>query len=186
MKLSINLATRTYINRHALRSGILAAISALVVWMVAGGYLLAREASYLSDLQGKIAQLESQWTELRGNDGETVSSSRLERRWKEVAFINHLLERDSYRWTTLLDNLEAQAFSGVVVKSIKPDFKKGTLALNGYARELKHLRRFIDNLVAADVFKEIYLLQQSQEVVKDRDGRDKKAIAFELTLAQGT
>lgn len=185
MKLSINLATRTYINRHALRTAILTAISALVVWLVVGGSLLAREASYLSDLQDKIASLESQRTELRAQDGVDVSPVALERRWKEVEFINHLLERDSYRWTELLDNLETQAFSGVVIKSVSPNFKKGSLELNGYARELRHLRRFIDNLIEADEFKEVYLLSQSQEIIKDRDGRDKQAIAFQLTLTQG-
>jgi len=185
MKPSINLSTRTYINRRALKSGVLAAIAALVVWIIAGSYLLVQETSHLSSVQSKISELKAQRSELRGQDGEQVNSAKLEKRWKEVAFINSLLERDSFRWTELMDKLEEQAFSGIVIKSIDPDFKDKTLALSGYARELKHLRRFIDNLILSEEFSEVYLLKQSQQKLKDRDGRERMAIAFDLSLVQG-
>ncbi|WP_303722210.1 PilN domain-containing protein [Malonomonas rubra] len=145
-----------------------------------------RDTSHLSDVQQKIEELNSQRAELRGQDGEQVGAETLDLRWAEVAFINQLLERDSFRWTDLLSKLEKQAFSGVAVKSIKPDFKDNSLELSGYARELSHLRKFIDNLISSEEFSEVYLLKQSQQKIKDRDGRERKAIAFELLLVQGT
>mgnify|MGYP001186439186 CR=1 FL=1 len=182
MKPSINLATRTYINRRALRSGMLAAVTALVCWAVVGGYLLARDWHYLSELKEKSSSLMAQRDELRGNDGQPVNAAELERRWAEVDFINQLLERDSYQWTELLDKLEAQAFSGVVVRSINPSVKDNNLSLVGYARELRHLRKFIDNLIASGDFDDVYLLSQSQEKIEDSAGRERKAIVFELSL----
>ena len=184
MKPSINLSTRTYINRHALRSGLLAALSALVIWTCVGGFLLVRDWYYLSELHDKVSVLQAQRAELYGDDATRVDSADMQARWEEVAFVNQLLEGDSYRWTTLLDRLEAQALPGIVVKSINPDFKGNSLKLVGYARELRHLRTFIDNLIRSDDFVEVYLYRQSQEMLKDSTGRARDAIAFELSLEQ--
>jgi len=114
-----------------------------------------------------------------------VSAGQFEQRREEVSFINRLLEKDGYRWTELLSQLEEHAFSGIVIKSIQPDFKARTLAISGYARELSHLRRFIDNLIESRDYREVYLLDQGVEKVKDRSGIEREAIAFNISLVQG-
>lgn len=185
MKLSLNLSTRTYINRRALRTGLIASLAALLLWLLVGTFLLVRESTHLVDVKDKIVVLNAQQAELRGQDGEMIGKERLKQRWEEVAFINQLLERDSFRWTDLLAKIEQQAFSGVVVRTIEPDFKNNTLSLSGYARELNHMRKFIDNLIMSGDFAEVYLMRQSQESVKGHGGQKRKAIAFELSLVQG-
>jgi len=184
MKPTINLSTRSYINRRALRTALLAAIGALVLWMVMGMYLTGRDIVYLRGLDEKTITLRSQSQDSQGV-GQQVPSASLERRWQEVAFINRLLERDTYRWTALLDQLEEQAFSGIVISSIQPDFKDHTLAVQGYARELRHLRSFLDNLIASGDYRDVFLLDQKMERLKDTTGRDREAIAFDLSLVQG-
>jgi len=184
MKPTINLSTRSYINRHALRSALLAAITALAVWLFVGIYLAIHDVAYLRGLNEKISALEAQNGGASGGTRVQASNADLGRRWQEVSFINRLLERDTYRWTALLDQLEEQAFGGIVVRSIQPDFKNRTLSIRGYARELSHLRRFLDNLIASGEYRDVFLLDQNTKKVKDLTGQEREAIAFELSLVQ--
>jgi len=185
MKPTINLASRTYINRSALRTGTLVALSALLCWLLVAAFLVVRDIGYLADLNEKMAELHEQRVELRGGDEQAISAGQLDKRREEVIFINRLLEQDSYRWTELLSQLEEHAFSGVVIRSIQPDFKDRTLAIRGYARDLVHLRRFIDNLIESHDYREVYLLDQVIERFKDSSGIERDAISFNISLVQG-
>ena len=184
MKPLLNLSTRTYFNRRALRTGLLSAVCALIIWILLGGYLLFRDMSYLASLQEKITVQQEKQAELSSVQGQPANPAMMGKRWQEVAAVNRLLERDSYRWTELLDDLEEQALDGLVISAISPDFKDKTLTITGYARGLWHLRQFIDNLMADTAFKEVYLLKQSNEKVKVQGGQEKEAVAFVISLVQ--
>ena len=132
-----------------------------------------------------IKQLEVQGQEARSSSDPAATAAQMKDRWSEVAFVNQLLERDSFRWTRLLDQLEAHSLSGVVLRSINPDVKQDKLTISGYARELSHLRKFIDRLISSGDYKDVYLLSQGLEKIEDSDGRERKAVSFVIELYQG-
>ncbi|MFA5516514.1 MAG: PilN domain-containing protein [Desulfuromonadales bacterium] len=181
MLLRLNLASRTYVNRRALY-GFYAIFGGLLI------LLLLFNLDYLWRLRahgGKIAvQLAEVELKLdqRGVADPDIAPDAWERRRREVAFANEILLRDGFRWTEMLDRLEAVALDGISIRVLQPDFKKKSLSLSGDARGVRELRQFIDRLLAAPSFSEVYLLNQSTVKVMDALGGEHQGIAFSIDL----
>jgi Tfp pilus assembly protein PilN len=165
MKYLLNLATGTYVNHRRLY----AIFSLLGLFLL--GLLIINATSVIRD-SSRTRQLELRLEELRGQKRSAgqeseVSGAVLANLAKRIEVANELLLRDNYRWTVLLDQLEAHLAEGISIRDLQPDYKSGVLRLSGVALSITDLRHFIDNLSRSEVFTQVYLKNQRTERTTD-------------------
>jgi Tfp pilus assembly protein PilN len=182
MKLSLNLASRSYINRRPLYAFYAVLLAALIV-------MLGLNVSYYFRTQAQAGQLRVRMDQLnqtlaKEHSGRTVKFTQAEydSLLKEIAFANGILKKDSFRWTELLNHLEKVVPDGVRIRGIEPNFKENVLNLTGVARKVEDLQVFLDHLIQSPNFREAYLMQQSRTTFKDKSGREREAVNFTIVL----
>jgi type IV pilus assembly protein PilN len=182
MKLTLNLASRSSINRRALYAFYTAVIGILVL-------MLALNLGYYTRLQTHNRQIKVHLTKLERDFGQMqeaargkISPGELELLQGKIAFANKILIKDSFRWTALLDHLEEVVTEDITIRAIQPDYKDGSLKLTGLARGVSELRVFLDALFSSPHFSDVFLLSQSRSEIKDNLGRDREALSFSILL----
>jgi len=172
MKYSINLARRAYVNKKILFLGYL--LCGLV--LIAG---LLYNVSYYFRLEAQISSTETRLNELKekiltsqGADVADYSADRYDKVLAEIKLANGILDRDSFRWTVLLDQLETVVPGHVKIQSISPDHDNKSIKILGVAKELKDMKRFLDNLIKSEQYEDVLLIDQALE--KDDAGADLK------------
>jgi type IV pilus assembly protein PilN len=166
MKLTLNLASRTYLNRRALRFFYLAVIAVLLLLAAVNLYGYLRSQAEVGQLTAWLAEIERQQKTPRREEQKMTQQEQQTLR-ADVDFANQNLKMDGFRWTQLLDHLEAVVPERVSIRGIRPDFRQGSFTLTGYARSVDDLRGFLDNLHASTGFNDVYLLQQSRQEQQD-------------------
>ena len=161
MKYSINLASRSYVNKKALYFGYL--ICGII--LVAG---LFYNLVYYLDLQSQIDTTEVRLGELKdkilssqGGDVADYSAARYEKVLAQIELANGILGRDSFRWTKLLDQLEQLVSGNVRIQSISPDHEKNSVKLTGMTKKLSDLKQLLDNLIKSGLYDDVLLLEQA-------------------------
>lgn len=181
MKVTLNLASRRYVNRRALKFlGILFILLLLVLltFQVSGYLQRQRQAQ---QYEKNLAELEREHQQLLGQTVQSLTPPQSERQKLALQQAKTLLQRDAFRWTVLFDRMEKRLPSGVSITSFTPDYKTQSLDLAGYARNLSDLQRLLNNL-HSDSFKQVFLQSQSQVIVSDGQGGEVPALSFNLKL----
>lgn len=165
MKYSLNLATGTYVNHRRLY-GICSVLGLfLLVLLIVNTMSMMRDSSRARQLELRLEELHAQ---KRGaNQQSEIGGPALAKLAQRIAVANELLVRDNYRWTALLDQLEAHLADGISISGLQPDYKSGVLRLSGVAASIADLRHFIDNLSRSEVFTQVYLKEQRTEKTTD-------------------
>lgn len=177
MKYSINLASRSYVNKRGLYTvyllcGILLAVG---LFFNAGYYLELREQIDMT--RKRLADLEEK---IMANQGGKVDydEEKYQQILREIKMANAILQRDAFRWTKLLDQLEQVVPGNVKIENIKPDHSDRSVDISGTAKTLKDMNRFLDNLIESGFYREILLLNQA---VVENNGV-KRGIRFSVVL----
>ena len=181
MKLSLNLASRSFINRRALYGFYAFLLSLLVLLLVLNLAFYLRSQSQARHLNERLVEFDRELSE-RQETALDFSPAAYEEMLEEIAFANEILVKDSFRWTALLDRLEEVVPDKVIIRGIQPDYKSGSLNLTGEARRVEDLKRFLDNLIQSSHFSDVYLLQQAREAGKGRNGGGQGNIGFTLVV----
>lgn len=182
MKLTLNLASRTYVNRRLLYLGYALVLGTLVLLLAFGAHRAWRLRAHSLQLGVQLSTLEKTLGEVGEETEPVVTAAEMARQKAQVTSANAILERDGFRWTVLLDRLEEMTLEGVTIVSLQPDYKARSLRLTGQARSLKELRAFLDRLITSPAFSEVYLLQQGSAKVKTASGAERPALGFSLVL----
>ena len=181
MKLTLNLASRTYLNRRALVTFYWVLIVALVALLVFNLLFFYRSQVQAQQIRGHLEELDRDLVKGQG-EAQTFNQAAYEDLLIEVEAANGIITKDSFRWSELLGQLEELVPEGVALRSIQPDFKSGSLALQGISEDIPQLRTFLDQLVADERLGEATLLQQSRIKVKDPSGQESNAVAFSVDV----
>jgi len=185
MKLTLNLASRRYLNRRALYGFYTAIIVALVLVLGLNLSLYLRGRSQTRRLEVRLAELERQLNGQQGSVVKGFSPQAYTDLVEEIGFANDILIKDSFRWTRLLDWLEEVTPKRVLISSIQPAFKDRTLKIVGQTRSVDDLRTFIDNLIESPHFRDVYLYNQAR-VLSDHSPRGKGGnISYTIDLKGG-
>ena len=182
MKLTLNLASRTYVNRRALYLIYALVLGALVLLLAFSTSRLWQLQYHSRAMEERLADLEKRLGEVEEPADPAVTPAALERQAPRGAIAHPLHDQDGFCWTALLDRLEGVALEGVSVSSLQPDYKERNLRLTGQARSVRELRSFLDRMIASPDFSEVYLLQQSNIKVKTPTGSERHAVGFSLVL----
>lgn len=182
MKLHLNLASRRYLNNRLVTYGFLGLTALLVLFALWFGQKLMVQRQQLARYQQQAQEITQQLNRLRGEPRKPLSVA--ERAQLEETFTQarHLLKRDAFRWTALLDQMEELLPQGVSLAGFRPDYTKNRLAMTGRARSLKQMRLFLDRLLKDQGFTRVFLQSHSRIMVKDYAGQERRAIAFSLEL----
>ena len=165
MKYTLNLATGTYVNHRRLYAVFTVLCVVLLGSLAVNGMIMIKDGSRTRELELRLEKLRGQ-DQVASQQGE-ISSAELAAQTQRIKTANELLVRDNYRWTALLDQLEAHLADGISIRGLQPDYKTNILKLSGVAASVGDLRIFIDNLSQSEVFTHVYLREQRTEKSKD-------------------
>ncbi len=181
MKVTLNLASRRYVNRRALnRLGILFVLLLLVLLTLqVRGYL--QRQNHVRNYKENLAEMRQEYQQLLGKTVQSLSPEQLEQQTREFHQAQTLLQRDAFRWTVLFDRLEGLLPAGVSINSFNPDYKSKSLELSGIARNLADLQHLLNNL-HKDSFTQVFLNNQTQIKMTDGQTGELPALSFSVTL----
>ncbi len=180
MKPSINLASRRYLNQRASDVGTLIVIVGLVTFILLLGNGFIQDYQLAEAYRTHLKELK---TELHGEQPEKIDPQEIADRKAEYERARILLQRDSFRWTSLFDRMEVILPNGINLISFSPDCENNSLEISGLAKDLQSLQHLIDNF-HNDQFDPVYLNSQGQAQVDDGRGGKKSALTFSIMLGK--
>lgn len=181
MKLALNLASRTYLNRRALYGFYAVFGGLLLILLVIGIGLLVSGQAQIKKIRANLSELGREAAAAEKTEGSSFTPVAYKELLQDISFANQVLAEDGFRWTRLLDRLEEVVPETVAISAIQPDYKEKSLKLNGLARNVEDLQKFLDNLIASEYFSDVYLLQQSR--LKDTgSGNGVGAVSFSIVV----
>ena len=155
--LRTNLSTRPFYNERGVH--VLAGIVALLVLAVAAwqGLRIVRLSRYKTELNASIERDRSEAATRRSEADQTrrgVDPKELARVMGEAKEANALIQRRTFSWTELFNQLEATLPENVMLLSIQPDFKEGVTAINLelQGRSSDDIESFFDHLEKTGAF----------------------------------
>ncbi len=169
MKLTLNLATRSYLNRRALYFGYALVVAALTCLLMVNGFNSLQSVRQEEQIRQRLVELEAEQVRQAATTRKDLDAAQQNRLQADVAFANALLSSDAFRWTELLDRLEGVVPDGVRLRQLRPDYKEGALRIVGDAKTVKDLRGLLDQLILSPDFTDVYLLNQARQ--EGPDGR---------------
>lgn len=160
MRFTINLATRTYLDRELNRILLISVLflTALAGWKFFG---FCGNMGQLERIRSDIASLEER---LRSRPAG-VSEQDFKRQQQSIRFYNDIIERKSSDWITLLDQLEQTTPEGIALASLVPDRKTGALKIEGRARNFGQIRSYLERLDDSRLFRDVLLMSHGEVAV---------------------
>jgi len=177
MKFTLNLASRSYVNRKFLyvTYGLVGML--LLVILLINLLTLIDLHTTTVDTRKKLAALQmsaaSQDADMAG-----YSAQALTKLGQSIDAANEVLRRDSFRWTELLDRFENLVPQRVRVRAITPDYKNQSIAIVCEAKDIAAMKQFIDKLNRSGFYRQVLLTQQSLD-------SKTSLIKFDIELAGG-
>lgn len=178
MKLSLNLASRRYLNQRVFKFAYLLVIASLLLLFALQLQTYLQSRNSIKQFQSNLTQLDLQ---LEGKVSSRLNAEEVEQQQEQLDYAETILQRDAFRWTALFDRMETYLPKGVSIRSFSPDYKKNSLVLRGVCKELVDLRMFLDNLHEAS-FQQVFLQNQNWTKVKDYRDIERPALDFSIRL----
>lgn len=176
MKLSINLATRVYVNVRQVNLVLSLSFLVCLCWFafVLYGFTdQSVEMNRLAEIVGKKSAI---------GEGKAVSVADYNKFVAAVKAVNGIIEKRAYDWLALLDHLEQLVPTGVMLTSLDRSEKEETVKLSGTASSFSAIRMLMENLEGSKAFSDIYLTNQTTTRLENKA----KAINFTITCKAAT
>jgi type IV pilus assembly protein PilN len=174
MRLTINLATKIYINTRRLNFFIVAAFALLFILLLINVRSIATDFGSIDRLNHGIATIDKK---TKKTTGVAVPEKEYQALLGRIEFANRVIGQKTLNWLMLFDKLESVVPDGVAITAIEPSPKDEGLKLDGMAKDFGGLRKFMENLEDSKFFTDIYLVSQSDTQVS----ADQKGISFHIT-----
>ena len=163
MKYNLNLATRAYVNRRTLYMSYALIGSLLIIIFI---FNTARMFSLNGDINRYMDNIEAIETKILARTGVEVadySETNYRKMLENIQYANDILLRDSFRWSSFLDQMETIVPRQVRVLKIDPSYKERSVNLAGQAKNLNSLKTFIDNIIQSGNYSHVFLERQASE-----------------------
>ena len=181
MKFTLNFSQSVYYNRALVRSSLIFGIVVCSLFVLTQAWNYKQLSKSTDQLTQEFLSLSN---EREGINGHLREYSQAQKRelTQQVDEINQLIEDVTFQWSQFLTNLEEVVPRGVKVRSVAPKGRDGSTQVSAVARNLKSMRRFIDNLYASPLFSHVELSQHGSMNIKDRQGKEHNVISFSLAV----
>ena len=164
MRFTINLATRVYVDQRLVSRVCFAVIALLLLVLSWNGFLAYGNLGELRRLNSDIALYEGRLNSMP----KDVPEREYTRLLAEIGFFNGLIERKSYNWLGLLEQIENTLPEGVALVSLAPDTKTGDVKIDGRAHSFANLRTYLEKLDESKAFAEVLLLSHHDVAFGDK------------------
>ena len=173
MQFTINLATRTYLDRR-LVNRVGAGLGIVLLLMLA--WNINRAAWGFGELRRLRADITAYESRLSSRPNG-VSEKEFTRLLGSIGFYNEIIGRKSFNWMGLLEQLEQVTPEGVALSSLVPDRKTGELKIEGRAKNFAHIKLYLDKLEDSKAFRSILLLSHAEIAAGERT----KGVQFSIS-----
>jgi type IV pilus assembly protein PilN len=173
MRFTINLTTRTYLNYRRINQVVVTGIVlllALLAWNV------SRVSSGLGELHRFRAESAEFESRLSGRPAG-VSENDYNKMLASIRFFNAVIERKSFSWLGLLEQLENATPEGIALTSLSQEKKKDVLKIEGVAKNFGMVRAYMEKLGDSKGFVEILLLSHKELLL----GEKTKGVQFSIS-----
>ncbi len=174
MRLTINLATRVYINMRKVNFLIAGSIALLMILLSVIVANIAADLGSMRRLSSGIALLEGKAAK---SAGAAVSERDYQDLMAKIRFANGIIEQKTFDWLMLFDRLENVVPDGIALSAIEPDPKDRGLKIGGMAKGFGNIRKFMENLEDSKFFTDVYLVSQSAMQVSQSEN----GMSFQIT-----
>lgn len=178
MKLTLNLASRRYVNERALKLACLLLVAFLLLLLLFQARTSLQSREQILAMNVAIEKLAQQ---LQGEIPKRFSKEQIAAQQQDFAQAEALLRKDAFRWSALFDRMEGLLPENVSIRSFSPNYKEGSLVISGVAKNLIDLQDLLDNL-HADSFRQVFLQNQNQIEVFDFQDEKRTALSFSILL----
>lgn len=182
MEIKLNLTSKPYLNRQAVRLWLFLACILLLLLFVFNalyGFQIYREMNLLKErfheLEGQLATAQADTTGYTPEKLATLKS--------EIALAREIVTADQFHWTRLLSSLEELVPENVSLRTIQPDFKAHSVKIGGYARNVSAMTQFIDNLLGSEDLHLVFL-ENHGDVESDASGMPQRLTSFSLVIRE--
>ena len=173
MQFTINLATRTYLDRRLVNrvgAGIGAVLLLVLAWNI------NHAASSLGELRRLRADIKTYETRLSSRPSG-VSEQEYKRLLDSIGFYNEIIARKTFNWMGLLEQLEHVTPEGIALSTLAPDKITGVVKIEGRAKSFLQIQDYLDKLEDSKVFTSILLLSHAEIAVGERT----KGVQFSIS-----
>jgi len=164
MRFSINLATRTYINRRLLNQVCFGSIALLIALL---GWNITRASWNLGEQRRLDAEIRSLDDRLNSKPGG-VSDKDFAQQQAHIRFYNEIIDHKSKDWLKLLDFVESVTPDGVSLATMAQGKKSDELNLEGRAKSFATVRQYLEKLEESKVFTNVLLLSHQDLITGDK------------------
>ena len=154
MRFTINLATKPYLDQRRVNQACIVALVLLALLL----------AVNIGSMSGNIIELRRLGAENAAMDTRLksrlagVSEKDYTRMLASIRFHNDIIDRKTFNWLGLLDQVENATPEGIALISLAPDKQGAELKLEGRARGFKAVRSYLERLEDSHAFTDILLL----------------------------
>lgn len=164
MKYTINLATKTYLDHRRINLVLLSAIlvlSLLLLWNLVTVWQKQRDVSRLrSEIATHEATLSTHPAGVTENEFKRVLNS--------IVFFNAVIERKTFNWLNILDQLEQVTPEGIALSSLTPNPVSGELKIEGRSKNFGQVTSYLEKLEESGKFGETLLLSHRELALGER------------------
>lgn len=178
MKLTLNLASRNYIGLRKVYIFYGALLIILGIILVINVFDVIHTQKQTMTIRAHLEEIN-----VRDVDETPIDLGELDRMHRKIVFANEILTRKGFRWTELFNQLEELLQGGITIRSLRPDYRDGSLRIAGSTRNLEDLKGFIDRIQASRHFETVYLHDQHRVKIEGSVGLRKTALNFSLRLS---
>lgn len=173
MRFTINLATKTYLDYRKINQ---ACVAGLIILAILLAWNVTSISWNLGDLRRTVAENTSLEARLNARP-PGVSEKDYSRTMNRIHFYNGIIERKTYNWLELLDQLENVTPAGVALVSLVPDKKDGGLTIEGRTKNFDMLKNYLGNFESSKYFTNVLLLSHHDLAI----GEKTRGVQFTLS-----
>ena len=173
MRFTINIATRTHIDRKQINRAGYAALALLLVLLVWNINRTFSDFGELRRLQAENASFEQRLNSRPRGVSEKDFTGML----ADIKLYNEIIGRKSYDWLGMLEQLEMATPDGISLTALVTDRTKGELKIEGHTMNFAKIRSYIEKLEDSKAYTSILLLSHSAVAV----GEKAKGVHFTIS-----
>ena len=166
---NLNLSTRPYKPYRAVNLGLMILLLVLIAVSAGQVYTYQQNSSFAATIRGDQLKNKEEADQLRKEVGllrDKMYSGNAATKMTEVEFLNQLLKRKSFSWTTVFANLEEIMPENVYLLNLRPFVdEKGQMGLNIdlRGRTFADAQGFVKTLESSRIFSEIAVAAEEKK-----------------------
>lgn len=173
MRFTLNLATRTYLDQRLINRVLIGSVLLLLALL---GWNVSRLSTNMGEQDRLLSEI-SGFEERMNRRPAGVSEKEFSLQQASIRFYNDIIERKTFDWLELLNQLEYATPEGIALSSLEPDKKSGEFKIEGLANSFSHVRAYLDRLEDSRAFRNILLLSHSPLTL----GEKSRGVQFRIT-----